>query len=135
MTKFNKTQITERDALASIARDRRDNLEKAIDALNDAIKDTLWPAIETAKDEYNEAIQNINAWMEDRASEVSEYIDNKSEKWQEGDKGQQVTSWRDSMQESFEMFEQDMPEFLDWMSDVEDASEKLEGFPECAEEA
>jgi hypothetical protein len=130
MTKLTKAELTQRDAAAQTLQDRYTDLMAAIEAYNNAIS-AHWTPVETALADYNEAINEANAWKQDRAQEMQDYIEDKSEKWQESDKAQQLTAWKEQYEEEFEQVEIEQPEPIDDGS-IEDYSQVLWELPETA---
>ena len=128
MTKLTKTDIALRDEVANRLQDKYGELTAAIEAYNNAIQE-LWGPVEVAMNEYNEAIGDANAWKTDRAQEMQEYIDERSEKWQESDKASEYETWKSQYEEDFEQVELEAPEGLS-DGDVEDYSQLLWELPE-----
>ena len=62
---------------------------------NDAAN-TLRAPIEALLAEYNEIIEEARGFAEDIATTAEGEFDDKSEKWQEGEKGQAVSEWKDA---------------------------------------
>ena len=85
--------------LATALREAKDKLVIAIDEYNAATTDPR-AAVESALKEYNEALAEAKGFAEDIANEAESEFDNKSEKWQEGDRGQAVSE-RSAMVEAF----------------------------------
>jgi len=112
MKKLDKQTINERDALQVRLQSLQEALEQAIEAYNEAIGGELWVKVEQARDAYNEAIDEANAWRESVANEIQSYIDGRSEKWLEGDKGQEYRAWCESYEETIERVELEQPEGL-----------------------
>jgi hypothetical protein len=78
-------------------------------------------------DQISEAKEAAREIMDDAASMADEYHDDKSEKWQEGDRGQAYGEWRDRLREIADALAEDvegpevtMPETPEWVNDLED---------------
>ena len=54
---------------------------------------------------YNEAIQNLNSFIFEIREEMQMYFDDKSEKWQESDKGFAYQEWIENWEVEFEEIE------------------------------
>ena len=131
MTALKKSDIAERDAICSRVRDARTKLDESVDAYN-AAKDELWGNIQSALESYNETVTEANEWRHGIASEVDSYISDRSDKWQESDKGSAVSSWKDEFEGDCEEAELEEPETLGL--DIECAADALEALPEdCGE--
>jgi hypothetical protein len=61
-------------------------------------------ALETALTSYNEVVGEVTEFRDEVVSEMDDYYSNKSDKWQEGEKGEAYSSWKDQW-ESFEIEE------------------------------
>jgi chromosome segregation ATPase len=113
MKKISKSDIQRRDKIASDLKDTREKLEHELAALED-----LYRA-------YNDAKQEAKSYCDDIASQIEEYIGEKSEAWQGGENGQRWESWKE-VYEGFDIeLETKVPEF-----DEVDVAELLEQLPE-----
>lgn len=92
MRKLSKTQLDGRTLVCDKLRDTYLVLEGAVEKFNTALDD-LWQKVEDAEAKYNTVVQEANEWRENIASEIEEFIQEKSDKWQEGDKGQAYVEW------------------------------------------
>jgi hypothetical protein len=45
---------------------------------------------------YNDVVENLNNFIEDQRSQMQNYFDGRSEKWQESDKGDAYQNWIDA---------------------------------------
>lgn len=130
MTKLTKAQLKERDDLCARLRDKHEELEAAVTKYNAAMV-FPWSEVEAAVEAYNEAIQDAQAWKNDLAQEVRDYYDEKTEKWQESDKGGAVGAFADTLEEDLPEVELEQPEELEF--DHEPTAEVLEQMPETAD--
>ena len=108
-------------ATAYAARIMLSPLDFADDERNE-IADAIRTAAEAHSDAvsgYNDAMDNAKAFVEEVASRLREVYDNRSEKWQEGDKGQSA----DAFIQTWEEFSPDEESELD--GNVADEFEKL----------
>lgn len=129
MTKLSKADLKARDSIC-------DKLSIAWDALDAAgnleagrVRDDA--ALLAAIESYNGDVYDANAFREDIASQIQEHIDGKSEKWQEGDKGQSFQSWLEEWEAEFPSVGTDL-QYFDW-SYLEDVKDLLEQLPEAPE--
>ena len=85
------------------ARARRDAIQERLTAAHNELTDAiagfelalepLVTAVNAKVDAYNEALQDARGFLEDEANSAQEAFDEKSERWQESDKGQAVFEW------------------------------------------
>lgn len=127
MTKLSKADLKERNALC-------DKLSVAWDALEtvgnlEAGKERDDTALLAAIEAYNGEVYDANAFRENIAGEIQDYISEKSEKWQEGDKGQAFLCWQEAWEVDFPTISTEL-QYFDW-SDIEDVRELLEQLPEA----
>ena len=123
-----KTQLTERDALCTRLRDTYAALEAAIETYNAAVADQ-WQPVADALDAYNAVVADAQGWREDIAGTIQSEIEEHSDTWQEGDKGQAFAAWQAEWEQAdLETIEMEAPEPLSL--DVNDQSEVLEALPE-----
>ena len=124
MHKFSKADIERISELRSKLREAADEIVTAYEPLNSEVAH-----INTLLEAYNELLTEANGVIEDIASEVQSEIDDKSEKWQEGDRGQAIIDWQSDL-ENFEF------EALEMLDDIEvpelDHDGQLENLPEQA---
>lgn len=78
--------------------------------------------------EAAEAKEEVREILDDAAMEAEAYYDERSEKWQEGDRGQAYSDWKDRLRELADAVAEDieppeLPEIErpDWLSDVPEA--------------
>ena len=93
--KLDKQEIARRDGLVTDLTEARSKLEDAISTYNDAMSKLQDPLNDVLKT-YNEALEAARGFAEDIASQADGDIDDKSDKWREGDKGQEATEWKDA---------------------------------------
>lgn len=90
MKKLSKSDIARRAEIAtklaealSAVEDEHNVLQEAMNAYNAKVAD------------YNEALAEANGFVEDIANEIQSYMDDRSEKWHEGDTGEMYATWVD----------------------------------------
>jgi len=99
MQKLSKAQIKERDDLSAKLSEAGDVLNAAITKYNEAIK-AAYEDVEKAMSEFNTAVIEARDFVEQVHSDIENYYDDKSEKWQESERGQNYSSWRDAWSEA-----------------------------------
>jgi hypothetical protein len=90
MKSLSKADLARRDRYAEELRVLRDKIEDEFRALNE---ETFKP-INTLIDTYNETLEEARGFIEDLSSIMSDYYDERSEKWQDGDAGQAYAEWK-----------------------------------------
>ena len=113
MFKLAKEEISTRNAIQTKLNDAWAEVEKSVGDFNDAVQELRGP-VDTAVTKFNEAAAEANEFAANVAARASEEFDNKSENWQESDKGQEASSWKDEY-ENFTMdeLEEGWPDDLD----------------------
>jgi hypothetical protein len=76
---------------------------------------SAWLDVEAAVASYNEARETLRTLLEAEAEDQQSQWDEMSEKWQEGERGEQVSEWIASIQEAADIdeLELDRPDELD----------------------
>lgn len=127
--KMTESEGERRDVLVADLRTKRDKLSGAISDFNVALE-TARAELRVAVEDYNETITEAKGFAEDKAREIEDAIDSKSEKWQEGEKGEAASAWKEAWEEidsEFEELDADQMAPSD-MEDYDDEfPEKLEG--------
>jgi hypothetical protein len=76
-------------------------------------EDTDTRTATVAQDAYNEAVADANAWLGEIASEIDDYISERSEKWQDSERGQAYRAWHEVFTAELEDVELDEPDVLE----------------------
>jgi DNA repair exonuclease SbcCD ATPase subunit len=129
--KLDKAQTERKAEIISRWREAQENLAREVETFNEKMRDAFRD-VETARDEYNSALADALSFAEDVATDAQEYFDNKSEKWQESDKGAAHTDWMDTLSNfGAEECNLDTPDDLEAPSD--DDVSLFEELPEASE--
>jgi len=99
--KLTRSEQNRRDYLRDQLIEAKNHLEEEVDAECRAIENAV-EAINAAHTRYNELVQEAYGFVEDIISEREGEFDYKSERWQEGDRGEAARAWIDSLQESLD---------------------------------
>lgn len=94
MDKLTKADLQRRDDLTERLRSSAEALEQEHTDLTTAIE-----TFNRKLDAHNEIINEASGWRDDLVSEIDEFVSNKSEKWQDGDKGQAVADWKNELEQ------------------------------------
>ncbi len=131
MKKLSKADEEKKYNLLSQLRDAERKVNDEIAKYNDKLVLLKLP-VEVAIANMNEVVESINGFLEDLYTEVNNYYDERSEKWQESDVGQAYLEWRDKLQETLEDVSIELPERID---DLEyDPINDFEEIPNSPEE-
>jgi hypothetical protein len=102
-----------------------------LDALFAEFREKFEPLVEA----INEKRQAAHDVLDDIVREADEYFDDKSEKWQEGDRGVAYEEWknnlsveRDNLAEEVEIEFPEDPERPDWVALITDGLEEAPNF-------
>ena len=130
--KLDKQDMTRREKLVEELRDGRGVLEDAVSTYNAAVEALKAPLLaELGK--YNDIVEEARGFVEDIANTADGEFDDKSEKWQEGERGQEARDWIDAWQnEPFDALEIAFPDELILPDDETDHDGRLENLPEAA---
>lgn len=119
---MNKLSQKDLDALASVSGE----VGELFDEL-DSLRERFAGKAQELLDRIAEAKESAREIMDDAALSAEEFHDEKSEKWQEGDRGQAYAEWRDQLRavadaiaEDIETPEIQMPERPEWVDSIGD---------------
>jgi hypothetical protein len=106
-------------------------VEDAINVYNAGLEALKGP-LEAEIEAYNALVTEARDFAEDRANVADEAISDKSDKWQESERGEAAVAFRDEWQNlSLDDVEIDLPDDVE--TPALDHSETLDGAPEEAE--
>jgi chromosome segregation ATPase len=110
--KLNKQELTTRDEHVAKLEKAWAEIAQAISTYNGLVE-TLRAPIEQAVEKYNEVVVEAKAFAEEIANRFEGEYDERSEKWQEGEKGQAAAELKEAWQSI------DMEEInLEWPDDL-----------------
>lgn len=112
MNKLSKSDIKLKDEIAAKLRDLGEKLKAAIATYNEKLEEIKAP-VEDAVSAYNAAVQEWEEFRGGIADTQENHFDGKSENWQEGQRGQAYSEWKDQWAEEAEEVEVEFPEPLD----------------------
>lgn len=109
--KLSKAEETDKAKLAADTAAARDKLETAVDTYNAGLT-ALNETLQAAVDEYNSTLEDVASFADGIAADAEAEIEDRSERWQEGDAGQAAKQfaevWRELANKA-EAIEIDMP--------------------------
>lgn len=127
--KLDKKESKRRADLIERLQERESALEDAVNVFNTGLE-TLREALRSDIARYNEVISEARGFAEDIASQADSDFDEKSERWQEGDKGQAASQWRSEWENAgLDDVEIEYPADFEF-EDESKRSELLEALPE-----
>jgi predicted translin family RNA/ssDNA-binding protein len=126
MNKLTKRDIDRRDHVLQQLREVEKEIDEATVAVNALIDEKLNAAIK----KYNEVVGEAESLKDDIVAAQEEFFDGRSEKWQEGEKGEAYTGWKDEW-ENYSTDEIEEVALID-LPETQHA-ELLEGLPEAPE--
>lgn len=94
MKKLGKTEVQEFNEILNVARESYEEINSAIEKYNQSCEE-LWEAIEAAKEKYNTALDDALNFTDQVSNEMTDYFEERSEKWQESEKGDAYREWID----------------------------------------
>lgn len=121
MNKLSKDQQKKIDALRERWTSARNDLDNEQGDANEKIAEIEHKLNEKIAD-LNALVEEANSLREEIESDAQSYYDEKSEKWQEGDRGSAYNDWISSWQNEIEEIEEVS---LDTVARVEDVPETL----------
>jgi uncharacterized protein YukE len=122
MKRLSKEQLQRRAVLAALLGARQEAVEVARELTNDRVS-----RLNETISAYNEALEEARDFVEEITADMTEFFDEKSDRWTEGDAGQAYSSWKDE----WEGFDGDEVDAVDEV-EVPDLghAEELEQLPE-----
>jgi hypothetical protein len=93
--RLTKKEDAERDNLIAELNLRQTRLEKALESYN-ANMEQEQAIVQEALDNYNAALEEAREFTSDIASQADSDIADRSDKWQESEKGQAAAEWKDA---------------------------------------
>lgn len=94
--KITKAEEKRQGILGAEIRNNWEDLEAACTVFNESDKgDVAKELLSEAIADYNGKLEEAKEFTEGVAERLGEYFDDKSEKWQEGEKGVEFSEWRD----------------------------------------
>ncbi len=113
MLRLSKKQQSELAELESNCYLEASNLETAIATFNQTLG-AAKEKLEEDQQKYNDELEKLRDFRDGIVSEMDDYIADRSEKWQEGERGQNYVSWKDEWEQlDLEPIELSLPDELD----------------------
>lgn len=92
--KLDKQETARRDEIVTDLTNAAAKLEDVVNVYNEAVT-ALRKPLDDALLAYNEAVEAARGFAQDIASQADSDLSEKSQRWQEGDKGEAAISWKD----------------------------------------
>ena len=122
-----KADIAKRDEFVTDLRSRWEDVTNALDTFNREVEELRGPVRE-AIEKYNNLVAEARGWVEDFANTWTDELGEKSEGWQEGEKGQAAAEFV-SEYESITLDEIEIEWNDDASLDDPEHADALEGLP------
>lgn len=136
MKKIAKEQRDERNQLIATLETRRNELNDKISHFNEQLHQNL-EDVKQAHSEVNEALAALKEWRDAVVGDMDNYYDEKSENWQEGDRGQSYTAWKETYEnlDIEEELDLTLPDEIEEPTDLDQLIEDINELPEEPEDA
>lgn len=92
MKRMSKGAEKDLNSAVELLREKKAAIEAAIERFNEEV-DKLKDDVNGAVEDYNTAREAALAIVEEVKDSAQSYYDDRTEKWQEGDKGQEYSEW------------------------------------------
>jgi hypothetical protein len=128
--KLTKTQQSKINEMAGALREKQEQINAIVAATNEEIQKLVANDIAPLIEEYNKLLEDTNEFIQDIATTFRGEFDDKSEAWQEGDRGAAVAEFIEAF-EAVSIEEVEAPEVSEITVEFnEDGdAETLEGLP------
>jgi DNA anti-recombination protein RmuC len=131
MNKLDKSRLSRRSEIAAELREKGEALVNAVDAFNEAMGKAA-ESVKTALDDYNAVVRKAGEFRDEVVSEMEQHYEDRSDKWQEGERGTAYGDWKSNWEEmAIEDLEVELPDDVD-QPDLELADE-FEGLADSPE--
>lgn len=90
-----KAQLKQKDEVVNKLSQAWESFSNAVDDFNEKVQEEFEGLREKVA-AYNEALSEARDFVNEIAQETADYISDKSDKWQEGDKGQAYSSFQEA---------------------------------------
>ena len=108
--------VARRDQLVDNLRGEKAKLEDAVSVFNEAVQREL-EKLNLVVEDYNAELDHVREFRDTVVGNLGEYIDGKSETWQDGERGQAVSQLKDDWEnltlDDLELFEVEILEVPD----------------------
>lgn len=95
MKRLAKEDNEQRDSFVRCLQDKSVEIATIVAKINAIIADELNPTVT----EYNGILNDADEWRNELVGRMEDYESARSEKWQEGDTGQNYISWREAWEQ------------------------------------
>lgn len=130
MNKLNKNHIEEKERIEGALRDAHEKVESAFEQYNLTMEEE-WNKVREAVDAYNAHVSEANDFRGGIASDIEGYISDKTDKWQEGERGQAFLAWQEAFEsDDIEEIDMEKPDDLEVPENGADVFEQLPTEPD-----
>jgi hypothetical protein len=128
--KLTKQEQAQRSDLVGRLIASREELDHCLGGVHDALEMAA-EALRSSVEAYNELVEEARGFAADIAAQAEEDIGEKSERWQEGERGEAAQEWQREW-ENAEWEEVELPTIERISFDNLDHADVLDGLPEAA---
>jgi conjugal transfer/entry exclusion protein len=114
MKKLSKAQFEQMNQFINDLRKQEADVNHSIAQANKMIGDA-----NHAINELQSLIEDVQEWRDEIVSEIESYVDDRSEKWQEGEQGEKYSTWKEQFES---LYTEDIPE-LEEIEEINVASD------------
>ena len=132
--KLTKQELGLRNALVEKLLAAHRDLDSAIQEFNTAMETAKAP-LKKALEDYNAVMSDVREFAADVANQADSDITEKSEKWQEGEKGQAAIGFRDAWQELADMHDGQLGDLPEELEELDETSEHADALADAPEDA
>jgi hypothetical protein len=112
VNRLSKDQLAARETIVTRLNSAGEAVTDAVNAYNEAMA-AEWAKVEEAIADYNAAVESANEFRDGVHADMEGYYEDRSEKWQEGEKGSAYSDWMNEWDEYFSELEVDPPNPVD----------------------
>jgi len=113
MKKLSKEQVSAVTATIESCSEIQQKIERLIEGYNQRVEE-FNDALQPVLDEYNEKVAAIREIYQEAANDAQSYFDERSDTWQEGEKGEVYAEWINQLENvDLEDLEVEVPDRLD----------------------
>ena len=131
MQKLDKKSVAERERLCDLMRQIIERGNMLIEDYNESLDEDDLQKVEQVVTALNEQIDAANEFIQDQHEMMDSYYNDRSESWQEGDRGQAYQGWMDEWDVSLESVELGMNEDRTLLELDDSIVDELENLPDA----
>jgi len=127
MNKLSRRHLLEKAAHQEALAQARATLEVEVNAFNESLTQAR-TKVEAAQEALNERVREAKEWCDGVQDDAQQAYDARSERWREGDAGQEYAQWLEALSPDLPEVELEFPEDLEPLDD--DHADLLDQVPD-----